>query len=221
MQEGAKAVATLAQAVAWNWSESKRTSSTMGRLQGVHLWKKQARFPRLIQSVGQPAHSHRTNATVMVSLPGRRPMVEFVRRSTRRTVWIKHTNRLKDENMHISYVGLTPVCVLEPDQSATILLSPTDAAEPPDSAFHIVYRREAETARQQARARLKLQAKQAAVRFARRGPLLTGIAFSKRQRAAAASTSAPQGGSGGGGTKRKFHATTLATIGEDINPGIL
>jgi hypothetical protein len=170
------------------------------------------------------AHSHheqlaaiagvgRSNPTVMMSTAAGHDLhsvkvefVEAVRSALRRTVWVKHTNRLTAENMHISYVGLTPVCVLAPGQSATILLSPTDAAEPldsPTSAFRITYSpfyREAEKARQLARSRLKLHAKQAT------GRAMWAAANWERKAISASSSKA---------ATRKRQAAALATIAEE------
>jgi hypothetical protein len=132
--------------------------------------------------------------------------------------------------MHISYVGLTPVCVLSPGQSATILLSPTDAAETldsPTSAFRITYSpfyREAEKARQLARTRLKLHAKQATGRA-----VWAAANWERKQqqqqhqqlREPSPRGSGTGSGSGSGnkqGTKRKFESTALATIDEGSEP---
>ncbi len=201
---------------------------------------------------GLPGHSYheqlaaiagvgRTNPTVMMSPAAGHDLhsvkvefVEAVRSALRRTVWVKHTNRLTDENMHISYLGLTPVCVLAPGQSATILLSPADAAEPldsPASAFRITYspfRRDAETARQQARARLKLQAKQAAARatwtaaeWDRKRKQQQRQQQHQQLREPTSRGSGSGSGSGPGsnkGTKRKLESTPLATIDEGSEP---
>jgi hypothetical protein len=191
----------------------------------------------------------RTNATVMVSPAAGHDLhsskvefVEAVRSALRRTVWVKHTNRLADENMHLAYLGQTPVCVLAPGQSATFLLSPADAAEPldsPTSAFRISYSpfiREAESARQQARARVKLQAKQASAhamwaaadwerkQHQQLRALSSGTVSGSggREGGSGSSGSSTRGGGGGGGsnqgTKRKFESTALATIDEGSEP---